>query len=103
MSIMIIRYLFNDAIECSPGESKKNVNIRLIVIIQILDRFCDMLNCLVKGKAIFEIILEDIEGSTIWGQLLDGRVETRLNKLECHLARCKRQDGVTKKRLIARK
>ena len=103
MSIMIIRYLSDNTIACSPGESKTNVNIRQIVIIQVLDRFCDMLNCLVKGKAIFEVILEDIEWSTIWGQLLNGRVEMRLNKLEWHLERCKRQGGVMKKGLIARK
>ncbi len=103
MSIMIIRYLFNDTIECSPGESKKPVCIRPVVIIQVLDKFCDLLNCLVKGKAIFEVTSEDIEGPTTWGQLPNGRVEMRLNKLECHFESWKRQGGVMKKRLIARK
>ncbi len=103
MSIMIIRYLFNDTIECSPCESKKPVCIRPVVIIQVLDRFCDLLNCLVKGKAIFKVISKDIERSTIWGQLPNGRVETRLNKLECHSEKWKRQGGVMKMRFIARK
>ena len=98
-----MRYLFNDTIECFPGECKKPVCTRAVVIIQVLYRFCDLLNCLVKGKAIFEVILEDIEGPTIRGQLPNGRVEMRLNKLECHFERFRRQGGVVRKRLIARK
>ena len=54
MSIMIIRYLFNDIIERFPGELEKRFCIRRVVIIQVLDRFCDSLNCLIKGKAIFD-------------------------------------------------
>ena len=113
MGIMIIRYLCNDTIPCTPGECEKlvciNVCIRVVLIIQVLDRFCDSLHCLVEGKAIFDVIPEDIEGPTIWGQLLNarqlpnGRVEMRWNKVECHSGRWKRQGGAMKKRLIARK
>ena len=102
MSIMIIRYLSNDATESSPGEPKENICIRVVVIIQVLDRFCDSLDSLVKGKAIFNVFSEDVEGSAIWGQFPNGRFETGLNKLECHSERRRRQGVVIKKRLIAR-
>ena len=103
MSIMITRFLFNDTIECSPGESKKPVCIRPVVIIQVLDRFCDLLNCLVEGKAIFEVISGILKGRWSGGNFPMGGLRLRLNKLECHLERWKRQSGVMNKRLIARK
>ena len=65
MGILVIRHLLNETIKCSQGESEKNVCIRLVLIIQVLDRFCDSLDRLVKGKAIFDAISEDIEGPTL--------------------------------------
>ncbi len=85
MSVVIVRNLFDDTNKCLLGESKELVcYVVLVVVIVVFDGFYRAFNCLVEKKMIFGVFFEDVERTTVWGQVSKMGVETKLSELECH-------------------